>query len=99
VSRRTRRYVASCGRNSASSFSTFAELGVLESIFHGFGRDGHEIDFVFSCRLADPACYERDVVDEILDDAGTRVMWWSLSSFGSGSPLYPDGLAGLLAEG
>src|SRR3954469_17974091 len=29
-------------------------LGVLESIFHGFGRDGHEIAFVFGCQLADP---------------------------------------------
>jgi len=28
-------------------------LGVLENLFHAFGRDGHEIVFVFDCRLAD----------------------------------------------
>lgn len=73
-------------------------LGVLENIFHGFGRDGHEIAFIFGCRLADRAVYERDVVGEILDNAGHKVMWRSLSSFNSGSPLYPDGLADLLRE-
>ncbi|MDW3844990.1 NUDIX domain-containing protein [Micromonospora sp. BRA006-A] len=25
-------------------------LGVLENLFHAFGRDGHEIVFVFDCR-------------------------------------------------
>jgi len=71
-------------------------LGVLENIFHGFGRDGHEVAFIFDCRLADQAVYERDAVGEILDDAGTKVMWRSLSSFNSDSPLYPAGLADLL---
>ncbi len=71
-------------------------LGVLENIFHGFGRDGHEIAFVFDCRLADQTLYERDVVGEILDDAGTKVLWRSLRRFQAGSPLYPDGLAALL---
>lgn len=71
-------------------------LGVLESIFHGFGRDGHEIAFIFGCRLADQAVYERDVVGEILDDAGTEVMWRPLSSFNSDGPLYPAGLVDLL---
>jgi ADP-ribose pyrophosphatase YjhB (NUDIX family) len=37
-------------------------VGVLENIFYGFGRDGHEIAFIFGCRLADQAVYERDVV-------------------------------------
>jgi 8-oxo-dGTP pyrophosphatase MutT (NUDIX family) len=73
-------------------------LGVLENIFHGFGRDGHEIAFVFDCQLVDQTLYERDVVGEILDDAGTKVMWRSLSRFPSDSPLYPDGLANLLRQ-
>lgn len=71
-------------------------LGVLENIFHGMGRDGHEIAFIFGCRLADPSFYERDFVGEVLDDAGTKVLWRPLNSFGPGSPLYPVGLAGLL---
>ena len=71
-------------------------LGVLESIFHGFGRDGHEIAFIFDCRLADHSLYGRDVVGEVLDDAGTKVMWRALGSFTPDRPLYPDGLAGLL---
>jgi len=73
-------------------------LGVLENIFHGFGRDGHEIAFIFGCRLVDQAVYERDVVGKILDNAGTKVMWRSLSTFNSGSPLYPEGLADLLSQ-
>lgn len=73
-------------------------LGVLENIFHGFGRDGHEIAFVFGCQLADRTLYNRDVIGEILDDAGTKVMWRSLRRFRSDCPLYPDGLADLLRE-
>ena len=72
-------------------------LGVLENIFHAFGRDGHEIVFVFGGRLADPSVYERDVVGEILDDPGTRVLWRPLTGFGPGRPLHPDGLTALLA--
>lgn len=72
-------------------------LGVLESIFHGFGRAGHEIAFIFSCRLADRDLYERDAVGEILDDAGTKVMWRPLDSFDSRRPLYPTGLADLFS--
>src|ERR1700754_860221 len=44
-------------------------LGVLENLFHAFGRDSHEIVFVFDCLLADQSLYERDAVGEILDDA------------------------------
>ncbi|MEU8077771.1 NUDIX domain-containing protein [Catellatospora citrea] len=73
-------------------------LGVLENLFRGFGRDGHEIAFVFACDLADPSLYERDHVGEILDDAGTPVLWQPLSGFDGTTPLYPAGLAGLLAK-
>ncbi len=74
-------------------------LGVLENIFHGFGRDRHEIAFVFGCRLADEAVYQRDDVGEILDDAGTKVMWRPVDSFDAENPLYPAGLADLIREG
>jgi ADP-ribose pyrophosphatase YjhB (NUDIX family) len=71
-------------------------LGVLENIFHAFGGPGHEIAFVFDCRLADRSLYEGEVVGEILDDAGTKVLWRSLDSFTTRNPLYPDGLSDLL---
>jgi ADP-ribose pyrophosphatase YjhB (NUDIX family) len=71
-------------------------LGVLENIFHGFGRDGHEIAFIFDCRLADRAFYEREVVGRIRDDTDFKVMWRSLSSFTPDRPLYPNGLGDLL---
>lgn len=73
-------------------------LGVLENLFHAFGHPGHEIAFVFGCRLADASLYERDIVGEILDDAGTKVMWRPLSSFTADRPLYPAGLADLLGR-
>ncbi|GAB4054210.1 NUDIX hydrolase [Catellatospora paridis] len=73
-------------------------LGVLENLFQGFDRDGHEIVFVFACDLADPSVYERDHVGEILDDAGTPVLWRPLSGFDDTTPLYPAGLADLLAK-
>ncbi|MGC4878181.1 NUDIX hydrolase [Micromonospora sp. DT43] len=71
-------------------------LGVLENLFQGFGRDGHEIVFVYDCRLADQSLYERDTVGEILDNPGTKVVWRSLNSFTAGSPLHPAGLANML---
>ncbi|GIF00057.1 NUDIX hydrolase [Paractinoplanes rishiriensis] len=71
-------------------------LGVLENLFHAFGRPGHEIVFVFDCRLADQSLYTRDVLGEIRDDPGTKVMWLPLDSFTPDRPLYPAGLADLL---
>ncbi|BFU43296.1 hypothetical protein [Krasilnikovia sp. MM14-A1004] len=82
--------------NSGKSTRGIGQLGVLENIFHGFGRVGHEIVFVFGCHVADHAIYERDAVGEILDDAGTKVMWRSLNSFNADNPLYPAGLTALL---
>jgi ADP-ribose pyrophosphatase YjhB (NUDIX family) len=72
------------------------QLGVLENIFRGSGGAGHEIAFIFDCRLANPTLYERDLVGEILDEAGTKVMWRPLAGFTPDRPLYPDGLGDLL---
>ncbi|MCM4075955.1 NUDIX hydrolase [Paractinoplanes hotanensis] len=82
----------------AAELDDVHRIGVLENLFHAYGRDGHEIVFVFSCRLADPALYERDVVGEVLDDAGTRVLWRPLSGFTAEAPLYPTGLSALLVD-
>ncbi|GAA5189002.1 NUDIX hydrolase [Rugosimonospora acidiphila] len=74
-------------------------LGVLENIFHAFGGPGHELVFVFGCRLADETLYQRDLVGEVLDDPGTKVMWRPLSGFSADRPLYPAGLGDLLRSG
>lgn len=72
-------------------------IGVLENLFHAFGRPGHEIVFLFDCRLADRSAYERDVVGEVLDHPGTKVLWRPLNSFTAAAPLYPAGLADRLS--
>ncbi|SNQ45517.1 NUDIX hydrolase [Frankia canadensis] len=72
-------------------------LGVLEDVFDGAGRPCHEIVFVFGAALADPALYQRDDVGVVLDE-GSRVSWRSPTDIArDGVPLYPRGLAGLLA--
>ncbi|MFI5491378.1 NUDIX hydrolase [Actinoplanes sp. NPDC051859] len=73
-------------------------LGVLENIFHAFGRPGHEVVFVFDCRLADPTRYAQDTVGPVLDDPAATVLWRALDSFGTDAPLYPQGLAELLRQ-
>ncbi|WP_018349514.1 NUDIX hydrolase [Longispora albida] len=72
-------------------------LGVLENIFDRDGVEGHEVVFVFGCRLADASLYERDEVGVVSDD-GSPVSWKPLSSFGPHLPLYPNGLAELLSR-
>jgi ADP-ribose pyrophosphatase YjhB (NUDIX family) len=71
-------------------------LGVLENIFTAFGRPGHEIVFVYSAHVADPAISAADQVGHVTDD-GSPVMWQPLSRFGDGQAiLYPPGLMDLL---
>jgi ADP-ribose pyrophosphatase YjhB (NUDIX family) len=73
-------------------------LGVLENIFQWQGALHHEVVFVFRAAFADPAAYEieRQPIRDQPDD-GDRVMWRPAGA--SGPPLYPDGLAELLAAG
>jgi ADP-ribose pyrophosphatase YjhB (NUDIX family) len=74
-------------------------LGVLENIFHVFGRPAHEIAFIFSADLADLALYEPDHLGVVLDE-GSPVSWQPLARFArSKSPLYPAGLLDLLTAG
>ncbi|MFI5930927.1 NUDIX hydrolase [Actinoplanes sp. NPDC051494] len=71
-------------------------LGVLENIFTTPDGPGHEIAFIFTATLADPAMYARDTVGTVLDD-GSPVTWQPKSRFRSGeATLYPDGLIDLL---
>jgi len=72
-------------------------LGVLESRFVGFGRQGHEIVFVFDADLVDASLYERDIVGIVADDDTATAAWHPLRRFDDGTiPLYPDGLRDLL---
>ena len=83
----------------AVELSNVELLGVLENIFTAFGRPGHEIVFVYSADVADPAMYAADDVGHVIDD-GSPVMWKSLSRFRDGeATLYPQGLLGLLTAG
>jgi ADP-ribose pyrophosphatase YjhB (NUDIX family) len=69
-------------------------LGVRR--FHGFGRAGHEIVFVFAAELADASLYAHDPVAPI-DDEDSVAAWHPLSRFADGSvPLYPEGALDLL---
>jgi ADP-ribose pyrophosphatase YjhB (NUDIX family) len=72
-------------------------LGVLENIFPWNGATQHEIVFMFSASLADPAAYEiaeQYIVDEV--DNPTRVIWRAHGA--TSPPLYPAGTESLLAE-
>jgi 8-oxo-dGTP pyrophosphatase MutT (NUDIX family) len=72
-------------------------LGVLENRFRAFGRDAHEIVFVFDADLADKSLYDGYEVGICADD-GSKVGWHPLARFSSGDvPLYPEGLAELLS--
>jgi ADP-ribose pyrophosphatase YjhB (NUDIX family) len=71
-------------------------LGVLENIFPWQGGTEHEVVFIFIAALADEAAYE---IDEqvIADDTQSRVIWRAPGTVSP--PLYPDGLADLIADG
>jgi ADP-ribose pyrophosphatase YjhB (NUDIX family) len=70
--------------------------GVLENIFDWGGDTQHEIVFVFTAAFADTAAYEISE-QSILDDRhSTRVIWRPADAVGP--PLYPDGIAGLVAR-
>jgi len=69
-------------------------LGVLENIFPWHGGTEHEVVFIFSAAFADPAAY--DVEEQpILDNPERRVLWRPAGAVSP--PLYPDGLAELIA--
>jgi ADP-ribose pyrophosphatase YjhB (NUDIX family) len=69
-------------------------LGVLENIFPWRGGTEHEVVFIFSAVLADPAAYE---IEEqvIADKTEDRVLWRVPGTVSP--PLYPAGLTELIA--
>lgn len=74
-------------------------LGVLENLFTCDGAQGHEIVFVYDARFSDPAAYREEALPG-LESCGTpfRAVWRDLADGAEGlPPLYPDGLAGMLA--
>lgn len=78
-----------------------ALLGFLENLFVNDGRPGHQIVAVFSARLVDPSLYARDEIAFTDNGVAWTARW--VTSFRSAQhphlpPLYPDGLAALLAR-
>ncbi len=72
-------------------------LGVLENIFRWDGALQHEVVFMYTASFADLDAYEitqQRILDEA--DGGTRVIWRARDT--AGPPLYPDGLAALIAS-
>ncbi|HRW18961.1 MAG TPA: NUDIX domain-containing protein [Dermatophilaceae bacterium] len=75
-----------------------ARLGVVENIFTFAGEPGHEILFLHAARLADPAAYAIERF-ECLDHPDQYAVWRDPALTHAEVPLYPDGLAELLADG
>ncbi|WP_290056253.1 NUDIX hydrolase [Amycolatopsis solani] len=71
-------------------------LGVLENIFTWQGKSGHEITFLYDAEFTDSACYRREEMQILDDDAIAR--WVDVADFRDGSKiLYPTGLLELLS--
>jgi ADP-ribose pyrophosphatase YjhB (NUDIX family) len=71
-------------------------LGVLENIFPWRGGIGHEIVFLYTAAFSDPAAYEID--EQVIRDEAegrARVIWRAPGA--ASPPLYPAGVAGLIA--
>lgn len=71
-------------------------VGTLENIFTYLGRPGHEIVQVYDARLVEASLYEGVVPGAESGGQPFVASWRSLSSFGPGLPLYPEGLVELL---
>jgi ADP-ribose pyrophosphatase YjhB (NUDIX family) len=74
-------------------------LGVVENVFTHEGREHHEICFVFDARFQDPRAYERErfEISEWIDGEEVRLPAIWVDPDLLDVPLYPDGLAKLLA--
>ena len=73
-------------------------LGVLENIFTFDGDDGHEIVFVYDARFVEPSMYQRGELSGVEGSQPFTAHWIDPSAPPDGRPLYPDGLADLLAS-
>ena len=74
-------------------------LGVVENVFTHEGREHHEICFVFDVHFHDRAAYEREGFEivELIRGEEVRLPAIWLDPDRLEAPLYPDGLAELLA--
>ena len=72
-------------------------LGVLENIFTFDGDDGHEIVFIYDARFIEPSIYRQEVKG-IEESQPFTAHWIDPNAPTDGRPLYPDGLADLLAS-
>ncbi len=74
-------------------------IATIENVFTYLGRTGHDIAFVYEVRFADPSLYGRERF-ECVEANGARFTctWRRLDSFDERAPLYPEGLAALLAR-
>jgi hypothetical protein len=94
-----RRSCASCARRPVRA-RVLGLLGVLENLFTYEGDPWHEIVFVFEVELEDRVLYEHDELEvrETIDDLDQQVGAIWVDPDALDAPLYPDGLARLLAE-
>ncbi|MGD0742009.1 MAG: NUDIX domain-containing protein [Acidimicrobiales bacterium] len=73
-------------------------LGVLENIFDFEGEPGHEVLLLYEAEFADGSLYSRDVFRGVEAEPKTGV-WRDLSNSAGDRPLFPPGLADLIARG
>lgn len=69
-------------------------LGVIENLFEHEGRRGHEVVFAWQGVLDEPGLAAAEAF-ATLDGEAAR--WRDLAAFHPGEPLFPEGLAPLLA--
>jgi 8-oxo-dGTP pyrophosphatase MutT (NUDIX family) len=83
-----------------AELTNITRLGALENVFTYEGHPGHEIVLVYSGDLVEQDLYGKEEMSGFEDGGGQfRVIWKPISEFGpNGDPLYPDGLAELLAS-
>ncbi|WP_107330446.1 NUDIX hydrolase [Metapseudomonas otitidis] len=74
-------------------------LGTLENLFVYNGKPGHELVIIYDGEFADPTLYSTTHLSVVESDGATfTATWRSLDEFGPELPLYPEGLAELLAR-
>ncbi len=71
-------------------------IGTFENIFNFRGRPHHEIVFVYEAAPQDERIFEQDLIEYMDGPNPEKAIWKSLDDFGSGVPLYPEGLLPLL---
>lgn len=73
-------------------------IGFLENLFTYRGKPGHELVLLYDGRLDDGSFYERESFSGVEGEFEFECVWRSpQEAAAEGRPLYPDGLAELLA--